>query len=170
MCGTGLAYGAACAVLSQRMRACCAADYDGRTALHLAACEGHVPVARDLRCSVLTQRAWEGSKVKFLLEKKANVDVTDRFGGTPIQVSQLWRRLKKEKATYHMRGTPCAKKVFDLGMYQHTSRERLPGLVAGTDGAVPGRCTALAERGTNAAVPAQWAAGKGGHGLRRKTL
>ena len=43
------------------------ADYDGRTALHLAACEGHI------EC------------VEYLLECKANVHSKDRFGGTPLE-------------------------------------------------------------------------------------
>eukprot|EP00961_Rhodomonas_salina_P166296 2241068-Rhodomonas_salina.1 len=37
------------------------ADYDGRTALHLAACEGHEDV------------------VKYLLDKRASVASVDRF-------------------------------------------------------------------------------------------
>lgn len=43
------------------------ADYDGRTALHLAACEGHVEA------------------VKLLLKHKASVASVDRFGGTAME-------------------------------------------------------------------------------------
>lgn len=39
-------------------------DLDGRTALHIAACEGHVEV------------------VKLLLTRKANIDARDRWGST----------------------------------------------------------------------------------------
>ncbi|MBA0599699.1 hypothetical protein Gorai_005907, partial [Gossypium raimondii] len=39
-------------------------DLDGRTALHIAACEGHVEV------------------VKLLLVRKANIDARDRWGST----------------------------------------------------------------------------------------
>lgn len=39
-------------------------DLDGRTALHIAACEGHVEV------------------VKLLLRRKANIDARDRWGST----------------------------------------------------------------------------------------
>lgn len=39
-------------------------DLDGRTALHIAACEGHVGV------------------VKLLLSRKANIDARDRWGST----------------------------------------------------------------------------------------
>jgi ankyrin repeat protein len=42
------------------------ADYDGRTALHLAACEGHVGV------------------ISYLIEVKCNISCTDRFGGTAL--------------------------------------------------------------------------------------
>ena len=45
------------------------ADYDKRTALHLAACEGHKPV------------------VEFLLKAKANPAARDRFGGTALHDS-----------------------------------------------------------------------------------
>lgn len=41
-------------------------DFDGRTALHIAACEGHVEV------------------VKLLLSRKANIDARDRWGSTVI--------------------------------------------------------------------------------------
>lgn len=41
-------------------------DLDGRTALHIAACEGHVDV------------------VKLLLSRKANIDARDRWGSTVL--------------------------------------------------------------------------------------
>ena len=42
------------------------ADYDGRTAMHLAAAAGNLKM------------------ISMLVEHKANVDVQDRFGGTPL--------------------------------------------------------------------------------------
>ena len=52
-------------------------DYDGRTALHLAAAEGHV------RC------------VKFLLEVcRAKHDVKDRWGQTPLSEAILFKHTK----------------------------------------------------------------------------
>ena len=42
-------------------------DYDGRTALHLAACEGHIEV------------------VRFLLDTGADIAFEDRFGGTALE-------------------------------------------------------------------------------------
>ena len=43
-----------------------AADYDGRTGIHLAASEGHLDA------------------VKFLVAKGVNINHKDRFGGTPL--------------------------------------------------------------------------------------
>ena len=43
-----------------------AADYDGRTGIHLAASEGHLEA------------------VKFLVAKGVDVKPKDRFGGTPL--------------------------------------------------------------------------------------
>ena len=42
------------------------ADYDGRTAMHLAAAEGHEKT------------------VRFLLSRGARADCQDRWGGTPL--------------------------------------------------------------------------------------
>ncbi|KAK3237823.1 hypothetical protein CYMTET_52125 [Cymbomonas tetramitiformis] len=50
------------------------ADYDKRTALHLASCEGHI------EC------------LKFLLEQGADVGAKDRFGGTPVHDAVRHRR------------------------------------------------------------------------------
>lgn len=41
-------------------------DYDGRTALHVASCEGHVHI------------------VRYLLDLGAPVHVRDRFGSSPL--------------------------------------------------------------------------------------
>lgn len=41
-------------------------DLDGRTALHIAACEGHIDV------------------VKLVLSRRANIDARDRWGSTVI--------------------------------------------------------------------------------------
>jgi lysophospholipase len=44
------------------------ADYDGRTPLHIAACEGHFKV------------------VELLLKNGANLHLRDRFGNSPLMV------------------------------------------------------------------------------------
>ncbi|CAK9210161.1 unnamed protein product [Sphagnum jensenii] len=50
-----------------------AADFDGRTALHLAACEGQLKV------------------VEFLISKGANVNPADRWGSTPLADAQHYK-------------------------------------------------------------------------------
>lgn len=57
-----------------------AADYDGRTAIHLAASEGHARV------------------VRFLVEHGARPEVADRWGGTPLADAQ--REGHREVVTY----------------------------------------------------------------------
>eukprot|EP01130_Rhizamoeba_saxonica_P012440 TRINITY_DN5247_c0_g1_i1.p1 TRINITY_DN5247_c0_g1~~TRINITY_DN5247_c0_g1_i1.p1 ORF type:complete len:1393 (-),score=361.44 TRINITY_DN5247_c0_g1_i1:42-4220(-) len=54
-------------------------DYDKRTALHIAASEGHLEA------------------VKFLIEHGANVNVVDRFGNTPLSDSSRGRSKSKKK-------------------------------------------------------------------------
>ena len=49
-------------------------DYDGRTPLHIACCEGHVDV------------------VKYLLDLGAPVHVRDRYGDTPLNDAVTFRR------------------------------------------------------------------------------
>lgn len=58
-------------------------DLDGRTALHIAACEGHVEV------------------VKLLLIRRANIDARDRWGST-VNFPQFNSafRIYKEKETH----------------------------------------------------------------------
>lgn len=51
------------------------ADYDGRTALHIAACEGHTKI------------------VEYLISRKSNVDALDRWNNTPFSDA------KREKKT-----------------------------------------------------------------------
>jgi len=50
------------------------ADYDGRTALHVACCEGHVEV------------------VRYLLDLGAPVHMRDRYGDTPLDDAVTFRR------------------------------------------------------------------------------
>lgn len=51
-----------------------AADYDGRTALHLAAAEGQIHV------------------IKYLLEQGVNTDVKDRWGNTPLHEASKYEK------------------------------------------------------------------------------
>ena len=57
-------------LVSQRRSLINKADYDGRTALHLAACEGHVNIAR------------------YLIKKGAHLNALDRWGLTPLAEAQ----------------------------------------------------------------------------------
>ena len=66
-----------------------AADYDGRTALHLAASEGQV------------------AAIELLLGKGARVDVTDRWGGTPLQ-DAVRQRQRAAVAVLHRHGARLA--------------------------------------------------------------
>jgi len=50
------------------------ADYDGRTALHIACCEGHVDA------------------VRYLLDLGAPVHVRDRYGDTPLDEAVMFHR------------------------------------------------------------------------------
>ena len=50
------------------------ADYDGRTALHIACCEGHVDL------------------VKYMLDLGAPVHVRDRYGDSPLDDAVTFHR------------------------------------------------------------------------------
>ena len=61
-------------------------DYDKRTALHLAACEGHIGI------------------VKYLLGAKANPTLRDRFGGTALHDSVRHRQISVHQ---HLKDAGC---------------------------------------------------------------
>jgi len=74
-------------------------DYDNRTPLHLAAEEGHIEA------------------VKLLVDSGADINATDRWGGTPLQGSlkhnhtQIAKFLKKHGA----RETGISKEALEIG-------------------------------------------------------
>jgi len=75
------------------------ADYDGRTAIHLAACEGHVKI------------------VEFLLHCGADINAVDNFGGTALQDavrhhhSQVQSLLREKGARLETGNTDFATKL-----------------------------------------------------------
>ena len=64
-----------------------ACDYDQRSALHLAAAEGHE------------------SAVRFLLDARANVNAEDRWGGTPLKDAERGRHVSVTKLLQRRGGT-----------------------------------------------------------------
>ncbi|XP_054758960.2 L-asparaginase-like [Lytechinus pictus] len=74
------------------------ADYDGRTALHLAASEGHTEV------------------VRFLLENGCPIYALDRFGNTPFMDSIRNRKLDTIEIIKQCGGHLVHESPFDLGV------------------------------------------------------
>lgn len=62
-----------CLCVSSQGSNLCLGDYDGRTPLHVAACEGHLKV------------------VQYLLSHGASVYVKDRYGDTPLSNAVRFR-------------------------------------------------------------------------------
>lgn len=88
-------------------------DLDGRTGLHIAACEGHVEV------------------VKLLLSRKANIDARDRWGSTVNNHSPLFPQVCLGLRLVHLANNFCSLLAsFSLRsqfwLFMLLKRERIP--------------------------------------------
>ncbi|XP_051741588.1 60 kDa lysophospholipase-like isoform X1 [Ctenopharyngodon idella] len=73
------------------------ADYDGRSPLHVAACEGHLNV------------------VEYLLNEGADVDAKDRFGDTPLHNAERFRHVDVVELLRRNRGHFSQDDMVDAG-------------------------------------------------------